>query len=335
MKTLLLILLLTLAAFGQDDFDVTCAIPSGWTGGFSATGVTHSSDEIRFGIFLKRDTPIHLESSLEVRRVDPSTPRTVAARSTDQVSREDSSFQGYPCEIIHHSAWVDPQPYAKYQLVEEDLYFVRLSDKLLAQIFLYREAREETTEDKIMDLKPARLLLEQLRTQQHEALDSLRFVFPSQNGPAPAPGTPPETQIPWATVIGVGCVGVLGTALTLALKKKPKTPAAYVLQLSSNHLKLSQTSPATLTVAVWKVDPVSKSSLPASDAVIEMPPLPSIPQLVVSGQPSPGKMLYRLQLTAPCSCLEASLNVTARAGGSQHQARVELSLEPGYTLEFF
>lgn len=344
MKTLLLILLLSLAAHSQDDFDVSCSIPSGWSGSFSATGVTHTSDEIRFAISLKEDRPIYLEGALEVRRVDPSTPRSIGARSTDKVSRENISFKGYPCEIIHRWAWVDPQPYAKYQLVEEDYYFVRLSEQLLAQVFLYREAREETTEDRIMDLGPARLLMEQLRTQQLEALDSLRFVLPSQALPPVEGARPaPETEVPWATVIGVGSALVLATAMALSLKKKPSTPTPvavqsppiYVLQLSSDHLELSQTAPATLSVAVWKVDPVSKAYRPATDAIIEVPPLAKVPQLKLSPHPSPGKVVYQLQLTAPCSSSEESLIVSAHAGGSLHRASVRLSFAPSYTLEFF
>ncbi len=177
-----------------------------------------------------------------------------------------------------------------------------------------------------MDLGPARLLMEQLRTQQLEALDSLRFVFPSQALPPVEGARPaPETEAPWATVIGVGSGLVLATALALSLKKKPSTPAPVALQ----------SPPATLSVAVWKVDPVSKAYRPATDALIEVPPLAQVPQLSPSPNPSPGKVVYQLQLTGPCSCSEDSLIVSAHAGGSLHRARVRLSFAPSYTLEFF
>ena len=337
-----ILLLLTLSAFAQDDLDVSCPIPQGWTGG------SYRTDSNRWAASIKREGPIHLEASLVVSRVDPSARLGLGYSSMDRQKFEETTFQGYPCKVYRRRDWVDPNPYAQYRIVEADFYHVRVSEQLTVEIYLYREAWERTQEDRILDLGPARREIEHLYQQQSEALASLRFIFPTQSVPTDAaPSAPeplPETEIPWATVIGAGGAVVLASALVLAAKRKPtatstpvaaQAPPVYVLQLSSNHLNLSQTAPSSLSVAVWKVDPVSKTYHPASDAIIEMPPLPELPQLRLNAQPSPGKVVYQLQLTGPCSSSGESLSVSARAGGSLHSARVRLSFAPTYTLEFF
>lgn len=347
-KTLLLVLLLTLAAYAQEQFDVSCPLPQGWSGFYDPTGVTtNPTASKRFSIVREQKTSSpFFRGALEVEREAP-TPleelrrQTFGSTSEGQKSWEETTFQNYPCQIFHRRDWVDPQPYAKYRLVEVDLYFVRFSEQLGARITLEREAWEETQDDRILDTTPGRRILEELLAQQNEALHSLRFVFPSQPVPVPVPPPAPETEIPWATLAGVAGAGLLATAVALAARKKPsapvpvqappvQAPAVYVLQVSSARLQFSQSAPATLTISVWRVDPIRKTYQLAQEASIEVKAIPPLPQLKIKPQRSPGRLVCQLTVEGSAPQPTGQLQVEAAAEGTKHQCQVQWEIQDAY-----
>ncbi len=90
-----------------------------------------------------------------------------------------------------------------------------------------------------------------------------------------------DTPLPWKTVGGgAAAVAAAATAMAGALartsqgkrtRRDPKRPIGYVLQLSSQQLRLSAQQSAPLDVAVWQVMPDGRAS-PAEDARITLSP---------------------------------------------------------------
>lgn len=211
------------------------------------------------------------------------------------------------------------------------------------------------------------LMLSQGRAAQQEAKSLLLGLRPYRPGPVPSQPEPPipdpalpqsapggaqppaapdsSQEIPWATLVGVGTGVVVAAALAAVFKKRPPAPAnspspsppapspapaVYVLQVSRDHLELSQDVSAPLTIQVWRVDPVARTYLPAHEASIQVTPRQVVPQLQIQTRTGPGSLLCQLRLSGVCEQAGGQLLVEASAAGSKHQCQVEwVSQETG------
>jgi hypothetical protein len=204
----------------------------------------------------------------------------------------------------------------------------------------------------------------QLKAEEEQILNCLKFTVSGASGSTtqPVPTGPGDSEeVPWGLVVGVGgAAAVVAAAAAAAIKaaanknkpkgktaatpnkaqtkekkSEPKQPVVYVLQLSSDHLTVTENAPAPLTVQVWKVDPKTKTCQTASEAVIDASPPSGLPMLQLSGRPSPGRLDCQLQLGGPVQISQAVLQVRAQAGGSSHGADVRLTFDSPITMEFF
>lgn len=175
---------------------------------------------------------------------------------------------------------------------------------------------------------------------------------PTNTVPAAPPASPTNQNIPWSTLVGTGAgTAILAAAMRALWKGKsapaparsasptkstplPEPPAIYVLQLSTDHVKLHHTEPTTLLISVWKVDPARQTYQVAQEATIGLSQPSQPPQVRLVCQPSPGQLKCQISRAGQPSQKKVHLEVAALAGGSRHSAQVTVEMEP-YQLEFF
>ncbi|MFN8611701.1 MAG: hypothetical protein U0931_29420 [Vulcanimicrobiota bacterium] len=200
-------------------------------------------------------------------------------------------------------------------------------------------AAQEEAKSLLLGLRPYRA--GQARSQPEPQLPEPSLPPGSGNQPPAAP-VPPQ-EIPWATLVGVGTGALVLAAVAAAFKKRPTVPgpavatavkpaaalapapppAVYVLQVSRDHLELSQDVSIPLTVNVWRVDPVARTYLPAAEASIQVTPRPLVPELQMQTRAGPGSLLCQLRLSGVCKQASGQLLVEASAAGSKHQCPIE------------
>jgi hypothetical protein len=368
--TMLVLVFQTLVCLG--DFEVSCtSLPGGWTEGEKRTGAFSASrrgesPQIWGQISVTGSTPMTQELAKD--SVPPHPDNAV-------ISWETTKFQGRPAIIYHMREDSDlPNlqgsliEFDRYFIQLEGETWARIDlDRSCSKGRAVMQDGSEIPsgtvpmpyEVKMVGVN-AEPVVSQIKAQQMQILNSL--VFKVAGGSEPAKPSSPD-EIPWGVVIGVGAAAAVVSAAAAAaaaikaaakkkqLKAKETSPTnkadtkekksekkqkiAYVLQLSSDNLKITRDAPAVLTARVWRVDLQTQSYQPAVDAAIEVIPPAAVPALKLSGRPSPGRMDCSLQLEGPPKIGEATLPVRAQAGGSSHNAEVHLTFDAAITMEFF
>ncbi|MBN1537373.1 MAG: hypothetical protein JW908_11620 [Anaerolineales bacterium] len=147
----------------------------------------------------------------------------------------------------------------------------------------------------------------------------------------------------WTTIIGALAAG--GAALTAAAAaiaaaararaksktgkdKKDKSQeeegvAGYILQVSDDHLMMSEDKPAALQATVWKVD-MQGGTKRASEAVLEIEAPPGASFLNIAPPRARGRLDASLSLTGAPNVTSLQLTVKGSAGGSGSTAQVTL-----------
>jgi hypothetical protein len=365
----LLTLGLVLQAMGQSgSFEVSCpSLPSGWKAGesgkFSASR-QGESPHLWGQIHVSGSSPMTLEKAKDN---IPPHPDDAA------ISWETTKFRERTAFIYHQRTDYRP-PNNQGSTIEFDRYFIQLEGETWAMIDLNRSCNHSRVvmqdgsepppntvpmpyEIKFIPVN-ADAVVAQIKAEEEQILNSLKFTVSGEDK-STNPGD--SEEIPWGVVAGVaGAAAVISAAVAAAIKaaanknksknkpttppdkaktkekkREPKQPVVYVLQLSSDNLKVAENAPADLTVQVWKVDPKTKACQPAADAVIETSPPAGIPTLQQSKRASPGRLDCRLTLSGPVQINQAVLQVRAQAGGSNHGADVRLNFDSPITMEFF
>jgi hypothetical protein len=362
---------LVLQAPGQSgDLEVSCnSLPAGWkagtTGSFSATR-QGESPHLWGQIHVSGSSPMTLE---EAKNNAPTHPDNAV------ISWETTKFRERPAFIYHmRENWESPNyqghliEFDRYFIQLEGGAWARIDlDRSCSHGRAVMQDGSEIPpggpipmpyEVKFVRVN-ADAVVAQLKAEQEQILSCLKFAVSSDSGPT-GPGD--SEEIPWGLVVGIGgAAAVIAAAVAAAIKaaankknkaksktttpphktqnkekkNEPKQPIVYVLQLSSDHLKVTENSPAGLTVQVWKVDPKTKTCQPATEAVIETSPPAGLPMLRLSGRTSPGRLDCQLQLGGQVQINEAVLHVRAQAGGSNHGADVRLTFDNPITMEFY
>jgi hypothetical protein len=366
---MLLTLVLVLQAPGQSDsFEVSCSsMPNGWKAGTSGrfeASRQAESPHLWGQIHVSGSSPMTLE---EAKNNVPPHPDAAV------ISWETTKLQEHPAIVYHQrSDWTSPN--YQGSLIEFDRYFIQLEGEIWASVDFDRSCSHGRSvmqdgseippgtipmpyETKVIPVN-ADAVVAQIKAEEEQILNSLKFTISGASG-STTPGD--SEEIPWGLVVGIGgAAAVIGAAVAAAIKaaanknkskgkttvppdkaqtkekkREPKQPAVYVLQLSSDTLKVTENAPADLTVQVWKVDPKAKTYQPATEAVIETSPPSGLPMLQQSKRTSPGRLDCQLKLSGPVQITQAVLQVRAQAGGSNHGADVRLTFDSPITMEFF
>jgi len=163
--------------------------------------------------------------------------------------------------------------------------------------------------------------------------------------------TPPEPEIPWVVIVGgLAAVAAAAAIIAKAVKGKPEqkgpkkkaqpSPIRYILQLSTNKVRIMPGNPVGVTITAWKVVGDSPP-VPAPEASIEFLPPHDMPELQITpirGSGSLESMFSVRKETGEAAAKgprTAKVTVTAAADKTSTRAEIEVELTGVYSIEFY
>lgn len=152
----------------------------------------------------------------------------------------------------------------------------------------------------------------------------------------PAPLDESERDLTQWVLLGGGGAAALAAAAAAIARARARAKSgqdqapAYILQLSTQAVRLAPGQRAPLGVAAWRVDP-SGGYQSAGEATITL--TPSDPALVISPASGTGTVQATLCLQGAPAAAQLTLAVTATASGAQIDASVQVEVGGGCSLE--
>jgi hypothetical protein len=145
------------------------------------------------------------------------------------------------------------------------------------------------------------------------------FVAVSKRGGKPTKTTPPPVGVPQKTKPD---------------EKKQQEEVRYILQMSTDTVRVGAGTPAEVRIAAWK-QAGSSPPVPAPEATIWLVLPPSVPELTVVPMRGSGSITPRLSVTKPPSAKTATVAVHASAGTQEFVATLVVEFDDDARIVFY